>query len=104
MREKRERHKELKAKAKTKKALKKLSAAEETGSATPSKPNLRSSPVSQNQPGKTRKQQKLESKTSASKTRDMTAKSASRTKTSSDSKKSVPKSRIKSARKADKPS
>ncbi|KAH0833068.1 hypothetical protein J3R83DRAFT_12059 [Lanmaoa asiatica] len=104
IREKRKRHKELKAKAMAKKALKKLSTTDETRPTTPSKVNLRSSPVSQR--GKTRKKQKLESKTSTGtimETRDATAKSASRTKTSSNSKKSVLGSRLRSTVKGNKP-
>lgn len=104
IREKRKRHNELKGKAIAKKALKKLSVAEETRPAAPSKANLRRSPVSQSRPGKTPKKQKLENKTSTIKTRDASAKSTLRTNTPSDSKKSVPKSRTKSTRKASKPS
>jgi len=106
IREKRKRHNELKAKAIAKKASKKPSAADETKPPAPFKANLRCAPgpVSQNQPGKTRKRQKSGSKTSTNRTWDATAKSALHTKTPSDGKKSVPKSGIKSTRKANKPS
>ncbi|KAG6374368.1 hypothetical protein JVT61DRAFT_4403 [Boletus reticuloceps] len=97
IREKRKHHKELKAKAIAKKASKKLSSTEET------KTSLRCSPKPQSPSGNIRKKQKLESKTSTS-GRDVSAKSASRTKFSSDSKKLVVKSSIKATRKANKPS
>ncbi|KAF8440373.1 hypothetical protein L210DRAFT_3645541 [Boletus edulis BED1] len=89
IREKRKRHKELKAKAIAKKASKKLSSTEET------KTSLRCSPKSQSPSGNIRKKQKLESKTSTSRSRDVSAKSASRTKISSGNKKLVVKSSIK---------
>ncbi|KAG9315019.1 hypothetical protein JVU11DRAFT_4130 [Chiua virens] len=63
IREKRKRHKELKAKATAKKTLKKLLMAGETNPSPPTV-NSRSSPVLQNQQGNPRKKRKVDSNTS----------------------------------------